>query len=311
MKKFSAFFVALMGMLAASCSNDESLDSSINLSGEQALVPVTVSVSGFAVSQEEFPGGTTRSGGSRGTTRAATAPASYSDVKALTLAFYTSDGARQVYCFTQLKNDNTTYTTLGSFSLTMPVGSYKMIVLGYNSDYPVVFNSMTDVVFGEDKSRETFCYTQDVTIDDETPVDLTATLNRIVTRLNVQSSDNRTEAATKVRISLSKGGRGFNPITGFATSDAGFVNVATTSTAAGATTLSSVNFFITEEGETMDVTIETLDDEGNVLFSKVVTDVPFRRNRTTKLTGAMYHFGDAAGAFTLDTEWDSEFNKDF
>ena len=304
-------FVAACMLLAASCSNDESLDSSVNLSGEQALAPVTVSVSGFAVSQEEFSGGTTRSGEARGTTRAATAPASYSDVKALTLAFYTSDGARQVYCFTQLKNDNTTYTTLGSFSLTLPVGSYKMIVLGYNSDYPVVFNSMTDVVFGEDKSRETFCYTQDVTIDDETPVDLTATLNRIVTRLNVQSSDNRTEAATKVRISLSKGGRGFNPITGFATSDAGFVNVVTTSTAAGATTLSSVNFFITEEGETMDVTIETLDDEDNVLFSKVVTDVSFRRNRTTKLTGAMYHFGDAAGAFTLDTEWDSEFNKDF
>ncbi len=310
MKNVKFFFAAFM-LLAASCSSDESLDSSVNPSDGQALAPVTVSVSGFAVSQEEFSSGTTRSGETRGTTRAATAPASYSDVKALTLAFYTSDGARQVYCFTQLKNDNTTYTTLGSFSLTLPVGSYKMIVLGYNSDYPVMFNSMTDVVFGEDKSRETFCYTQDVTIDDETPVDLTATLNRIVTRLNVQSSDNRTEAATKVRISLSKGGRGFNPITGFATSDAGFVNVATTSTAAGATTLSSINFFITEEGETMDVTIETLDDEGNVLFSKVVTDVPFRRNRTTKLTGAMYHFGDAAGAFTLETEWDSEFNKDF
>ena len=305
------FFAALVLLAATSCSNESVNGVENAVESQQARVPVTVRVNGFSVAQEEFSDGTTRSGETRGTTRAATDPASYSDAKALTLAFYTSDGAKQVYCFTQLKNDNTTYTTFGNFSLTLPVGSYKMIVLGYNSVYPVVFNSMTDVVFGEDKSRETFCYTQDVTIDDETPVDLTATLNRIVTRLNVQSSDNRTEAATKVRISLSKGGRGFNPITGFATSDAGFVNVATTSAAVGTTTLSSINFFITEEGETMDVIIETLDDEGNVLFSKVVSDVPFRRNRTTKLTGAMYHFGDAAGAFTLETSWDSDFNKDF
>ena len=61
MKKVSILFVALMGMLAASCSNEESLDSSVN-SNEQAQAPVTVSVSGFAVGQEEFPeasGGTT------------------------------------------------------------------------------------------------------------------------------------------------------------------------------------------------------------------------------------------------------------
>ena len=299
----NVFFAAFVLLAATSCSNE-----SVELSNEQAidqsrLVPVTVRVDGFAVTQGDFE--------VPALTRAASDPASYTGAKALTLAFYTSDGTKQKYCATQLKADASTYETFGSFSLTLPTGSYKMIVLGYNSDYPVVFNSMTEVIFGEEKSRETFCYTQDVTIEEETPVDLTATLSRIVTRLNVQSTDNRTAEATKVRISLSKGGRGFNPITGFATSDAGFVNVAASSTAVGATTLSTINFFITEEGETMDVTIETLDDEGNVAFSKVVTDVPFRRNRTTKLTGAMYHFGGAAGAFTLETNWASDFDKDF
>ena len=303
MKKLNGLFAAMMLLAAMSCSNE----SEENVSDAQVVsdnpVPVRVHVDGFSVTQGEFE--------ATALTRAATAPASNEGVKAITLVFYTSDGTKQKYCSTQLKEDASTYETFGSFSLPLPAGSYKMIVLGYNSDYPVVFNSMTDVVFGEDKSRETFCYTRDVTIEEGTPVDLTATLDRIVTRLNVQSTDNRTAEATQVRISLSKGGRGFNPITGFATSDAGFVNVATTSTAVGATTRSTINFFITEEDETMDVTIETLDDSDNVLFSKVVTGVPFRRNRTTVLTGAMYHFGDAAGAFTLETEWDTNYNKDF
>ncbi len=300
---YKKIMMAAVVLLAATSCSNESEVTVVENQKNQAPVPVTVRVADFSMSQEDFLGG--------GSTRAAVAPSTYSGVKSLTLAFYTSDGTKQKYCVTQLKEDASTYETFGNFSLTLPTGSYKMIVLGYNSEFPVVFNSMTDVVFGEDKSREMFCYMQDVTIDDETPVDLTATLNRIVSRLNVQSTDNRTAEATKVRISLSKGGRGFNPVTGFATSDAGFVNVATTSTAVGATTLSTINFFIVEEDETMDVAIETLDDADNVLFSKVVTDVPFRRNRTTKLTGAMYHFGDAAGAFTLETEWDATYNKDF
>jgi len=56
MKNVKFFFAAFM-LLAASCSSDESLDSSINPSSEQSqLAPVTVSVSGFAVEQWDFPG---------------------------------------------------------------------------------------------------------------------------------------------------------------------------------------------------------------------------------------------------------------
>ena len=296
--------MAAMVLLAAtSCSNES--DVTVDNQGEEqqtSLAPVTVRVSDFSVSMEDFSGGMTR---------AAVTPASYNNVKALTLAFYTADGSEQAYCSTQVKSDESTYTTFGSFSLTLPVGSYKMIVLGYNSEVPVVFNSMSNVSFAEEKSREMFCNTQDVVISRQTPVDLTATLNRIVSKLNVQSSDNLIAEAKKIRISLSKGGNAFNPLTGFATSDAGYVSVVTVTSTVGEPTLCSVNFFITEEGETMDVTIETLDENDDVLFSKVVENVPFMRNRVTRLTGPMYEFGDAAGTFSLETAWIEEYNDTF
>ena len=60
MKKVSFIFVALMGMMAASCGNE-----SDELSNEQTvelsqLVPVRVHVEGFSLSQEEFSGAQTR-----------------------------------------------------------------------------------------------------------------------------------------------------------------------------------------------------------------------------------------------------------
>ena len=52
----------------------------------------------------------------------------------------------------------------------------------------------------------------------------------------------------------------------------------------------------------MDVTIETLDSDGNTLFSAVVNNVPLKRNRLTTLTGAMYHAG-ANSSFTVNTSF--------
>ena len=61
----------------------------------------------------------------------------------------------------------------------------------------------------------------------------------------------------------------------------------------------------------MNVTIETLDESDNVLFSKVVENVPFKRNRITRLTGAMYEFGAAVGAFSLETDWSDPYEESF
>ena len=53
----------------------------------------------------------------------------------------------------------------------------------------------------------------------------------------------------------------------------------------------------------MNVTIETLDADENVLFTKTIENVPFKRNRITTLTGAMYSAASSAGSFQLNTEW--------
>ena len=299
------------GMIAASCSNESVND--VENAVENIQVPVQVHVSDFSVSQEEFPSGPTRIGAARGTTRAAADPATYDGVKALTLAFYAGDGT-EAFKTTQTKGSLEEGEIFGEFALSLPMGSYTMVVIGHglNAGEPAItLTSPTAATFGEYPARETFATTQPVNITSTSAVNLSATLNRIIAKLQVVSTDGRTANATNVRMTMSAGGKSFSPTTGFATVNTGFSNTVGISAAAGSTSSSISYLFLTTDEQTMDVTIETLDADGNTLFSKTVNNVPFKRNRVTKLTGTMYTNNSVSGGFQIETAWEEQYDDTF
>lgn len=298
-------------LLAASCSSENEMSvNDAQVENAEVLAPVTVRVSDFSMSVEDIGGEVTRSGG-LGTTRAAQDAADYTNVKFLTLAFYASDGTL-AYRDDQVRSDASTYDTFGEFEFELPIGSYTMEVFGYGGDNLLTLTSMTEATFGENKVMETFCFTDDVVISNTgTPVDLSATLDRVISRLTVQSTDGRPAGAASLRTTFSAAGKGFNPLTGLATTDTGFSNTVAFTKALGETAGSINNLFLATDEQTVDVTIEVLDADENVLFTKVVEDVPLKRNRATKLTGALFSDGSVATAFQLETGWISDYNVNF
>jgi hypothetical protein len=101
----------------------------------------------------------------------------------------------QKYSATQLRADASTYETFGEFDLLLPIGSYTMEVLGYANEQAATCNSVTEWVFTPDKVRETFACSQTVTKSNtSTPVDVSATLNRVVARLEIFTTDPVPEA---------------------------------------------------------------------------------------------------------------------
>ena len=275
-----------MCLILAACSND-----SYNKEAEplSASAPVTVRVDGFSISQEDFPS----------TTRA-TAVGSYNGIQKLTLAFYASNGT-EVYKATQSKNE----ADFGEFSTFLPIGSYTMVVLGYvlYDDDELTLTSPTQAEYTGGCIRETFAATQAVNITNTNAVNLTATLNRIIACLQVLSTDGRTANVNKVRMTFSAGGKRFSPLTGLATVNTGSVSTVGNSATVGTTSTSKGYVFLASDEQTMDVTIETLDAESAVLFSKTVNNVPFKRNRVTKLTGAIYAADANASGFQVNTTW--------
>lgn len=293
MKQVQFYLLVALGLVAASCSIKEDRI--------QCTVPVTVHVNDFAISQTGLD------------TKATQAVADYSAVKALTLAFYDSGGT-EVYKATQLRDSMGEGETFGNFSLSLPMDSYTMVVLGYGlkeGEPAITLTSPTTATFGDYPARETFATTQAVNITSTSAVNLSATLSRIMSKLQVASSDVRTTNASSVKVTFSKGGKGFNPTTGLATSNTGFSNVVSINTGVGEASQSSSYLFLATDEQTMDITIETLDADGNTLFSKTVQDVPFQRNRITILTGTLYTNSSIGSSFQMNTTWIATYNGNF
>lgn len=299
MKKL--FLMAGFALLAASCSNEESLDSSVNPSNDQVLAPVTVRIDGVTISQEGFNG------------RRAESVNDYTGVKMVTLAFYRVSDGTEVFKQTQDRGDNTTYTTFGEFSTTLPIGSYTMVVLAYGGSHAITLTSPTAATYGSNQVMDTFADTQEVVVNSISAVNLSATLDRIVAALGVQSTDIRPTEITQMRITYTKGGKNFNPTTGAATVDTGFQNLIVHSGSAGSTIYAGGFLFLATDEETMNVTIETLDAQQHVITTKTVNDVPLKRNRVTILTGAIYdvNASTAVGSIQINSGWLANFNKEF
>ena len=299
MKKY--FFIAGLVLLFAACSKE-----SINVvdnaqTDETTTAPVRVHVSNFAVEMGDFPAAT----------RTAQNVGNYDGVKAITLAFY--KGNTEVYKHEQVRNALEEGETFGEFSTTLQLGSYKMVVIarGHMDGDVFTLTSPTEAAY-TGTSRETFVYTQEVNITNGDAVELNATLNRIISVLQVNSSDERTADATNVRMTLSAGGKSFNPTTGLAIVNTGFVFTAPIKSDVGAVTKSGTYIFLASDEQTMNVTIETLDSEGNTIFSKTIQNVPFKRNRRTVLTGAMYtNEAASTSSFKLETGWLADHNDNF
>lgn len=287
MKYYQVFFAA-MALMAASCSNESEEQET-----KQDLVPVMVRVNDFTVSQGEYLA-----------TRA-TAVSDYANLKALTLAFYKSDGTEQ-YKHVQYKADASTYTSYGEFSTSLPMGTYTMVVLGSTAESAAAGNivltglhaaSYADVV------RETFVAKEEVTVSSNTPLNLSATLDRSIAKVTVVSTDGRAANVHSIRTTFAGGGKSVDPTTGLNTTNAGYSNTVVTTRPVGNTTTVYNALFLATDEQTMNITIETLDEDGNVLFSKTVPNVPLKRNRETTLTGAMYSASASAGSFQLNADW--------
>ena len=272
-------FAALVALMAASCSKNSI-----------PTAPVTVNVENFRITIDTFSD-----------TKSAVDPASYTYVSALDLAFYNGD--TQVFKATQIKGDNT-YTTFGQFSCSLPIGTYTLVAIGRANFEGDEFSltSPTSASYSSERPRETFCYTQTVTITNTSPLNLSITLNRIVSAFKIVSTDNRPAEITKVRTTYHKGSKSFSPTSGLGLDDEGFSQINNPSTAVGAPIGVTSYVFLTSDEETMDVTIEALNNNNVVLYSKTLQNVTFKRNRMTKGQGTVFSTTSSAG-FQLETDW--------
>lgn len=295
--KHSVLIASILLAACTSCSKDNELNEQV----VERLVPVTVQVSDFSMSMEEISGGATR---------ATSSVANYNGVKVITLAFYAGD--TEVYKSTQLRANESSYTTFGEFACSLPMGSYTMVVLGYGGENAMTLSSKNCASFpSTDRVRETFVYTENVNVTNTASLELSATLSRVVSQLGVISTDSRTTNAAKIRTTFSAGGQAVDPTTGLSTTNTGFSNTIDAIGAVGSNSSIGSYIFLNSDQQTMDITIDVLDENNNSLSQKVVNNVPLRRNQRTILKGSLYTSAPGSASFSVETTWLSENNIEF
>lgn len=261
---------------------------------------VTVCFEGFTATVSDF---------SKSRTRALDDPSDYEYVGALDLAFYDAEGA-EVYKATQLKKDSSTYVCFGEFSFRLPEGNYTMVAIGRDvgTDDVFVLSSPTQAAYTSERARETFTAVQPVSITGTASVSFNVSLSRVATKLVVNSTDGRPDGAAKIRTTYSAGSKSFNPTTGLASDNNGFGMTNTPKADIGSCINIKSFAFLTADEQTMNVTLEVLDADGGVMMRRMVPDVPFKRNRVTRLKGRLFSY---SGALKLDTAWVSPITVDF
>lgn len=286
-KNISFLTFSILCLLFAGCKKNNTEFATVN-----------VRVSDFSITQEDI--------------NSKEDPASYNPVKAITLAFFGSTNY-MAYMTTQYKDNPSTYTTFGTFSANVPVGNYTIVAVAYayNEGDNFALTSLTNAGYSSERPRETFCATQEVTVTSSSTLNLEVALNRISSMLQIVSTDERPAEAPKIRTTFSKGGKGFNPSTGLAKTDNGFAQTNSPSTGVGGNIAVNIFPFLYTDEESMTITIEALDANDNVLITKTISDVPFKRNRKTILTGQVYTPNNSGASFTLNTEWLPDHNVSF
>lgn len=280
-------------LLTLNCGNNNDL----NTDDVRATAQIRVHVNDFSFSQENFPDAYTRADAD---------PISYNNVKAIDLAIFS--GETTVYEATQLRADAKTYTTFGEFECKLPSGSYTIVAIARNLSDGDVFSitSPTQAAYTSERARETFCYTQNVTVVDNTPIDINPAMKRVMAQFQIVSKDALPSNVATIRTTYAAGSKSFNPTTGLAIDDNGFVVTnSAKATKSGGIDVYSILFLASDE-ETIDVTIDVLDADKNVLMTKSVPNIHFKRNRITKATGNLFTPGSSTLTFTLDTSWLSE-----
>jgi len=275
MKK--CLFFLILVLLVAGCKKKE-----------ESLAPIHVQINDFTVTQENI-------------TRDEVPIVDYTGVKAITLAFY--EGTTEAYKTTQFRADASTYTTFGSFDCALRIGSYTMVVLAYGSENEITLTSPTSAAYTADKCRETFAYTQTVNVSTTAAINLGATLDRVISKVKVQSTDIQVPEAKTVNVSFSAGGISFDPTTGLATSNTGFTNEITIGAPSGGTSNFASYIFLASDEQTVTVTIDILDEDDATLYHKEVNNVPLKRNRMTVLSGQLFS-SSSSGQFLVESGWE-------
>ena len=193
--------------------------------------------------------------------------------------------------------------TFPQFSVTLPYGHYRLLVLGYNGTKGCSIASVNHITWEDNYVPNTFLYYQDLMFDKDTSLDQKLTLKHVVTAFRVMTEDVAPAELKSARFISTDGGTVLDAVTGFTPQSTGRTSkMNVPAEYVGIKDTFTVYLFLPEEQIKTNYTVQALGQNDKVLYEKHFNDVPLRINSLTVWEGKF---------FETSTPDDEEYNVGF
>lgn len=183
------------------------------------------------------------------------------------------------------------------FSVTLPYGRYRVLVLGYNGKKACNIASPTHISWADNYVPNTFLYCEEFALDKDASLSKEVTLKRVVAAFRVTAQDAIPSGLKKMRFSCTAGGTVLDATTGFAPQSTGRTSdIVVPSGYVGKEGQDfTVYLFLPEEQATGNYTVQALGADDAVLCEKHFNNVPLRINYLTQWQGKAFEASDDDG----------------
>lgn len=195
---------------------------------------------------------------------------------------------------TDYDSDAETAKTFPKFSVSLPYGRYRVLVLGYNGSRECNIASLNHISWVEDYVPNTFFYCEEFLLNEETSISKEITLKHVVSAFRVTAEDAIPAELKKMRFISTTGGTVLDAMTGFAPQSTGRTSeIDVPASYAGKEGVDfTVYLFLPEEQTNGNYTIQALGQNNAVLCQKHFYGVPLRINYLTVWQGKAFEQGD-------------------
>ena len=194
--------------------------------------------------------------------------------------------------------------------LDLPVGDYVLVAVAHSSASTPSLKSPQQVVFNAKDGRkltDTWCKTMAYTVEHDQPVSTEMPLRHASACVLFSFTDDLPDGTTALRFDYNGGSANVNPSTleGYTKSNQSELRTLSDD---GAYTIYTFPY-MARDGM-LKVTVNALDAQGAVLYSRTVSNVPVSRGQTTTVEGSLVP-SDTGLGFKVNSEWDGETTINF
>jgi len=199
------------------------------------------------------------------------------------------------------------------FSVTLPYGRYRVLVLGYNGNSNCNITSVNHITWENNYVPNTFFYCEELTFDKNTSLDQKITLKRAVSAFRIETEDAIPAEVKKMRFMSTAGGMVLDATTGFTPQSTGRTSDVTVleQYVGKASSFTAYLFLPSGEQTTSTYTVQALGQNDNVLYEKHFNNVPLRINVLTVWQGKFFEASsvdveehNAGISLYWDTKWE-------